>query len=84
MTGDIYKEKLFSFLKTIWRSDTPLNVIDDETNLISAGLIDSLATIQIITFMEREFNIDLFNTDADPSQLDSVAAILDLIRRYAA
>lgn len=84
MTNDIYKEKLFAFLKTIWRSDTPLSAIDENTNLISAGLIDSLATLQIITFMEREFNIDFFSTDADPSQLDNVGAILDLIRRYAA
>ncbi len=84
MTDDIYKEKLFSFLKTIWRSETPISAIDEQTSLIDSGLIDSLATLQIITFMESEFNIDFFDTDADPSQLDSVAAILDLIRRYAA
>lgn len=84
MTDDIYKGKLFSFLKTIWRSDTPISAIDEQTSLIDSGLIDSLATLQIITFMESEFNIDFFDTDADPSQLDSVSAILDLIRRYAA
>lgn len=84
MSDDIHKEKLFSFLKTIWRSDTPLSAIDEHTNLVSAGLIDSLATLQIITFLECEFNIDLFSTDTDPSQLDSIATIRDLIRRYAA
>lgn len=83
MTDGIYKEKLFCFLKTIWRSDTPISAIDEQTSLIDSGLIDSLATLQIITFMEGEFKIDFFSTDADPSQLDSVAAIIDLIRRYA-
>lgn len=84
MTRDEYREKLFKFLATIWRAETPIAEIDEKTSLIEAGLIDSLATLQIITFLENEFRIDFFSTDTDPTQLDSVAAILDLIERYAA
>ncbi|TPW17051.1 MAG: Uncharacterized protein FD130_812 [Halothiobacillaceae bacterium] len=84
MNGELHREKLCHFLATIWRSDTPIHTIDEQTSLIDAGLIDSLAILQIITFLESEFKIDFFSTDTDPTQLDSVAAILDLIKRYAA
>lgn len=84
MNREQQREKLIAFLKTIWRSDTPISAIDENTSLIDAGLIDSLAILQIITFLEWEFKIDFLDTDADPAQLDSVSAILDLIGRHVA
>ena len=45
------------------------------TNLMESGLLDSLAFVELIVFMEgqRGYNIDL--TDVDPSEFTSVEGL---------
>ena len=73
------RERLLAFLETIRRPDVPLSAIGDSENLVQAGLIDSLAVLQIIEFLESEFGVDFMATGLDPVQLTSVPRILDLL-----
>ena len=75
------KEKLIAFLETIRRPDVALEAVNERDSLIESGLIDSLALLEIITFLETEFGIDFSVTGVDPEQLASIAEILDLIER---
>jgi acyl carrier protein len=75
------KRELVSFLRTIQRPDYPHGQIDEESSLIESGLIDSLALLQIVTYLEETYNMDFREIGFDPAQLRSVGSILDLIAR---
>ncbi|MBF0270643.1 MAG: acyl carrier protein [Magnetococcales bacterium] len=76
------RELLIQFLATIKRPDLPLDGIADSDGLIKSGLIDSLAMLEIIAFLESRFAIDFSDTGVDPVELESIQKILDLIDRY--
>lgn len=79
-----YKRKLLAFLETIRRPDIGLEEVGEGDGLVTSGLIDSLALLEIITFLETEFGIDFSATGVDPDQLASIADILDLIEHRRA
>lgn len=77
------RNKLVQFLETIKRPDISMGKIGDSDNLVSFGLIDSLAMLEIVAFLEAEFDIDFSETGVDPVQLGSIQAILALIEQRA-
>lgn len=83
MNAQENREKLVQFLKTIARPNASVNRIDDHDGLVKSGLIDSLAMLEIIDFLESEFHIDFSDTGIDPVELESIQNILELIERRA-
>jgi acyl carrier protein len=75
------KSDLVSFLRTIQRPDFPLQEIDGDLSLVESGLIDSLALLQIITYLEQTYGIDFREKGIDPGELRSVDAILEFVAR---
>jgi acyl carrier protein len=75
------KSELINFLRTIQRPGCPLADIDGDLSLVESGLIDSLALLQIISYLEQTYGIDFREKGVDPGDLGSVNAILELIER---
>lgn len=75
------KTDLIHFLRTIQRPELPLADIDGDLSLVESGLIDSLALLQIISYLEQTYAIDFSGKGIDPGDLRSVNAILELIAR---
>jgi acyl carrier protein len=73
------RARLLRFLETIRRPDHGLSDIGEEENLVQSGLIDSLALLEIVSFLEAEFGIDFAATGLDPARLTTIPSILDLI-----
>ena len=78
------KTELIDFLRSIQRPDYPLDVIDENLGLTESGLIDSLALLEIISYLEQTYGMDFREKGIDPGELRSVTAILDLIARETA
>ncbi len=78
------RQELIDFLRTIQRADYADAAIDEESGLVESGLIDSLALLQIVTYLEQTYGVDFTERGIDPEDLRSVNAILDLIAREAA
>ncbi|MBF8254507.1 MAG: Carrier domain-containing protein, partial [Deltaproteobacteria bacterium] len=55
--------------------------IDGDLSLVESGLIDSLALLQIITYLEQAYGIDFREKGIDPGDLRSVNAILEFVTR---
>lgn len=79
-----HRLELIEFLGTIQRPDYPLAAIDDESGLVESGLIDSLALLQIVSYLERTYSVDFNERGIDPEALRSVNSILELIARESA
>ena len=49
------------------------------TPLISIGILDSLATLKLVAFLEEEFKISVAAHEADSENLDSIERIAKLV-----
>ena len=81
MSREENRERLIRFLETIRRPDRRIDPIDPKANLVRTGLIDSLALLEIVAFLESEFGVDFGDTGVDTSRLTTIPSLLDLIEQ---
>jgi|694.fasta_scaffold83510_2 acyl carrier protein len=55
-------------------------VIDDNTPLISSAIIDSISTLKLVDYLEKEFNIEFEPHEVDKDNLDSIELIENFIK----
>jgi acyl carrier protein len=51
----------------------------DQDSLIFSGRIDSLNVLEIVGFLEEEFQLDISEVDFDQTQFDSLESIAALV-----
>ena len=73
------KGDLLGFLQTIQKAGRPIGSLGENDRLVASGLIDSLAILQIVTYLESAYDIDFALLGVDPEQLGSISGILDFI-----
>lgn len=76
---DNNREKLRELVRGLLEDQGATAVFEDAQPLISSGLLDSLAVIQIVVFMEREFDLDFGATYFDQSNFDSVEEMVAFV-----
>lgn len=74
-TRDIVKRFI---LENFLPGEDPKNLKDD-TELKESGILDSLSTLKLVTFLEEQFKVELEASDLDTSNLSSVTSIANLI-----
>ena len=57
--------------------------LTDTTPLITGGILDSLATLKLIAFLEERFGITMQAHETDPEHLDTITLITQLVREKA-
>jgi methoxymalonate biosynthesis acyl carrier protein len=66
-----FKEELKAFLEDA----SGINDIDDDTELFSSGIVNSLFAIQLMMFMEKKWNIEIGPDDLDMENFNSINSI---------
>jgi acyl carrier protein len=86
MSGDRQQklQHLIQFLRTIQKPGKPVESVGENDSLVASGLIDSLAVVQIVLYLENTYGIDFAARGFDPDRLASMASILDLIEEARA
>jgi methoxymalonate biosynthesis acyl carrier protein len=74
------KEIIRSFIN----DSVNIDALDDEENLFESGLINSLFAVQLTTFLERKFGIEIGQDDLDIENLKSVNAATAFVGRKSA
>ena len=78
------KETLRQFiLSTHLPGESPDNLKDD-TPLQTSGILDSLATLGLITFVEQQFHIELDVYDTSVERFDRIQDIVAVVTRKQA
>lgn len=54
--------------------------IDDDMNIFESGLVDSLFAMQLVSWIESEFDITISNEQLDLQNFKSINAISNLIK----
>lgn len=73
------KETLRGFLKELLTEYGETSDFSDDASLVISGILDSLAVLRIVVFLEQEFGLDLSGQGFDQNDFDSVASILRMI-----
>jgi acyl carrier protein len=75
------KETIRHFVLTNYLpGESPANLKDD-TPLRTSGILDSLATLQVVGFIEKEFGIELDAYETADDNFDRIEDIAALIER---
>jgi acyl carrier protein len=72
---------LINFLRGIQKAGLPIENLSDSDRLVASGLIDSLAILQIVMYLENTYGINFSANGFDPEQLGSIENILNLIEQ---
>lgn len=63
---------------------TPASELKADTPLITGGVLDSLATIKLVSFLEEQYNITIEPHEANVDYLNTVDEIAKLVREKSA
>tara|TARA_R110002072_G_scaffold41085_3_gene115780 strand:+ start:12422 stop:12676 length:255 start_codon:yes stop_codon:yes gene_type:complete len=76
------KDKYFllDYIKTEFLSNTEIKDFNEDTPLVSSRIMDSISTIQLVDFIEKEFEIEFFHHEVDQENLDSVNLMWEFIK----
>lgn len=55
------------------------DALTESTPLVSTGILDSLATLKLVTFLEQEFEIGIEAHEADEEHLNTIETICALV-----
>jgi len=78
MTDDI-KQTVKAFILTEFLPGEDPAELTDSTPLITGGVLDSIATLKLVLFVEEKYAIALEAHEVDPEHLDTIADIARLI-----
>jgi acyl carrier protein len=53
----------------------------DDASLLDLGIIDSTGVLEVITFLEQSFGIQVEDAEMVPENLDSIVAIKSFVER---
>ena len=56
------------------------NALTSSTPLITSGVLDSLATVELVSFLEEHYGIELEAHEVDASRLGTLEDIAQLVR----
>ena len=58
--------------------------LDENTPLISSGIVDSFSMVSLKRFLEKKNGISIPDEEATPQAFDTVASIMTLVNRHLA
>ena len=77
------REQIVEFLNTVARPGCRVDGLMDDTNLFDAGIVDSFALIQIISYLEQDHGVKLHALGIDPADLGTLNGIVSAITQSA-
>jgi acyl carrier protein len=76
---DAIKGPIKDFIMSEFLPGEDPNELTDDTPLISGGILDSIATLKLVMFMEERFGITFEAHEVNRELLDTVADIARLV-----
>jgi len=78
--SDGMREQIIEFIYDEYVEDESMK-IEDETPLISSGLVDSFSMVSMKMFLEEEYSIQMTDEEASTEAFDTVKSIMALVQK---
>ena len=73
------KDKVRNYILENYLFTDDQSELDDNASFLDKGIIDSTGILELVMFIEEEFNIQLNDEDMIPENLDSVENIVNFV-----
>jgi acyl carrier protein len=77
------RETIRSFILSSFLPGEDPASLEDSTLLVSSGVITSLSLLELVTFIEDRFSVNLEGDDLGTARMDSIDSIVELIAERA-
>jgi acyl carrier protein len=81
MAEDV-KKLIIDYVRREYLEEGSPMEVNENTKLISSGIVDSFSMVSLKTFIEKKFHIKIPDEKATPEAFDSVSNILNLLREF--
>ena len=80
------KEMILEYIKNEYLDEEEAEDIglNENTPLISGGIVDSFSMVSLKRFLEKKFVISIPDDEASPQAFDTVTSIITLVNRHLA
>ena len=80
------KELILDYIKNEYLDEDEADDVDlnENTPLISGGIVDSFSMVSLKRFLEKKFVISIPDAEASPAAFDTVTSIMALVNRHQA
>jgi len=83
MDAEEIKKSVKEFLLTEFLQGEDPDALTETTPLITGGVLDSIATLKLVSFLEERFKIELAAHETSPDFLDTLNDIATLVQGKA-
>jgi len=80
------KETIIEYIKKEYLDEDEADdmTLDENTPLISSGIVDSFSMVSLKRFLEKTYGVMLPDEEATPQAFDTVTSIIALVNRHLA
>jgi acyl carrier protein len=75
--------QILQTLRQYFGDELGANDLGPDDPLLSRGLLDSLAIVKLLSFIEDEFDVEIADADFDPENFETLSSITKLIANPA-
>lgn len=79
MSGEI-EAKVRKFITTNFYVADAASLTDD-ASLLDRGIVDSTGVLEVISFLEQEFGVEVADNEIVPDNLDSIGRIAAFVKK---
>jgi len=79
---DELKQMILDYVYDEYIEEDDDREVDENTPLISGGIVDSFSMVSLKRFLENKFEIQIPDADASPEAFDTVVSIAELVERF--
>jgi len=77
------EDLIIDYVKDEYLEEGDETEIDENTLLISGGIVDSFSMVSLKMFLEKEYKISIPDERATTEAFDTVTSIMALVKEYA-
>jgi acyl carrier protein len=81
---DVARAAIRGYILTNFLFSEDKNALKDGTDLIGEGIVDSTGILEVISFLEESFGIQVADEEMTPANFGTVAQIASLVQRKRA
>lgn len=76
------KKLIIDYVKKEYLEEEDEQEVDENTPLISSGIVDSFSMVSLKMFLEKKFSVKIPDEKATTEAFDSVNNIMDLLKEF--
>ena len=66
--------------KFLQKKDSRTSTVTDDDSLLTSGIVDSLKMVELLSFIEKTYNITIDDDELSPDNFETINAIVNFLK----